>query len=370
MPRNPSSDELDGAVFVHRRQTLRVRGGRRLLRMLPGDLRRPFLRRIEHYRPDGVLQRLNEALSNYIHARRLGVDFDVVQAPNGSLALAIALFRSYPLVVNLHCPPLFEFAYDGRSRAWRARVADALDRLTAVRADLLTSPSELMVRALQERRWLGAHKPWVVPNATEPGPRSSVPSVQETRPVILSVGKLRPIKAPEVLVEAAALLRSRVEGVEVVFVGGTLGPHDGRPYGDWVAERARRRDPEPVRLLFLRRPRGCALRPPGGLHHSGRSDGNCWAIGTPVRSCRPAMRRRSRSPCCPTSTAPRPLPRRGNERGPRLRPTTPRSGSHGSERQPTSRPSPDGEPVTCGPWRMGGSNVSGSQFGDDRGSRV
>jgi glycosyltransferase involved in cell wall biosynthesis len=49
---------------------------------------------------------------------------------------------------------------------------------------------------------------------------------------------LEPLKAPEILVEAAALLAPTVPDVEVVFVGASNRRRDGKPYADWTAQLA------------------------------------------------------------------------------------------------------------------------------------
>jgi len=58
--------------------------------------------------------------------------------------------------------------------------------------------------------------------------------LQPHAPTLLFVGRIQPLKAPDVLVRAAAALRPRHPDLQVVVVGGTSGP--GRP--TWLAELA------------------------------------------------------------------------------------------------------------------------------------
>ena len=63
-------------------------------------------------------------------------------------------------------------------------------------------------------------------------------------PVVLYVGRLEPLKAPELFVEAAARLGSELE---VVFVGRSAAARDGKPYREWLESFARQLD-APVRF--------------------------------------------------------------------------------------------------------------------------
>ena len=54
------------------------------------------------------------------------------------------------------------------------------------------------------------------------------------------IGRVEPRKAPELVVEATALLADEVPGVELVLVGGSGGELHGRPYREWVASEAER----------------------------------------------------------------------------------------------------------------------------------
>jgi glycosyltransferase involved in cell wall biosynthesis len=186
--------------------------------------------------------RLEGALARYREARRLGVEFDVVEAPDWyAEGLAFALLRPRPLVAHLHTP----FGVVGRnnpgsSRSTRdGRLADRIEGVAVRRADVVTSPSSLLARELARDRWLGPHEPRIVRYPIDVGPWTGLKGAGESPPRVLAVGRLEGRKAPEVLVAAAAMLAKDVSELEVVFVGRSS-LRDGASYRDWLTEQARR----------------------------------------------------------------------------------------------------------------------------------
>ena len=101
----------------------------------------------------------------------------------------------------------------------------ALERVAARRADLVTSPSERLLAEVGPS-WLAGKPVRVV--RLPIAPREIAPGSTPDRapPVVLYVGRLEPLKAPELLVEAAARLGSELE---VVFVGRSAAARDGKP---------------------------------------------------------------------------------------------------------------------------------------------
>jgi glycosyltransferase involved in cell wall biosynthesis len=214
LPDQPRSDRVDHGVHVHRRGEVRLRGLNRL-----GA--RKTSARIRH------------TLSCRVEAARLGLTFDVVEAADWMAeGLGLAFRRRAPLVVHLHTPLAVTSRYAGSPNTLDLRVASALERAAVRRADLVTSPSERLLAEVGPR-WLAGKAVRVVrlpiaPREVEPG---STPD--HAPPVVLCVGRLEPLKAPELLVEAAA----RLQG-EVVFVGRSAALRDGKPYGEWLASLA------------------------------------------------------------------------------------------------------------------------------------
>jgi glycogen(starch) synthase len=203
-----ASDRVDRGVHVHRRGELRLPGGSK------------------------TAQRVRHALSCRVEAARLGLDFDVAEAADW-MAEGLALRRRTPLVVHLHTPLAVTSRYAGSRQTRDLRVASALERLAVRRADVVTSPSERLLREVGPR-WLAGKRVRLVrlPIAPREIPAGSAPD--QAPPVVLCVGRLEPLKGSDLLVEAAADLPG-----EVVFVGRTTAHRDGKPYDEWLASRAR-----------------------------------------------------------------------------------------------------------------------------------
>jgi glycogen(starch) synthase len=218
-----ADDREDLGVHVHRR------GVRRVL---------PKVRR----RLPWTALRLEGALARYRETRRLGVEFDVVEAPDWfAEGLALALLKPRPLVAHLHTP----FGVVGRnnpgsSRSTRdGRLADWLESVAVRHADFVTSPSRLLARELARDGWLGRHEPRIVRYPIDVDPWTGLKGAEESPPRVLAVGRLEGRKAPEVLVGAAAMLANDVRELEVVFVGSSS-LRDGSSYRKWLTEQARR----------------------------------------------------------------------------------------------------------------------------------
>jgi glycosyltransferase involved in cell wall biosynthesis len=200
-----SSDRVDRGVHVHRRGEVRLPGGSK------------------------TAQRLRHAWSCRVEAARLG-DFDVVEAADWMAeGLGLAFRRPAPLVVHLHTPLAVTSRYAGSRQTHDLRVASALERLAVRRADLVTSPSERLLREVGPS-WLAGKRVRMV--RLPIAPREIGPAA--TPPVVLCVGRLEPLKGSDLLVEAARDLPG-----EVVFVGRTTSERDGKPYDEWLAARAR-----------------------------------------------------------------------------------------------------------------------------------
>jgi glycosyltransferase involved in cell wall biosynthesis len=185
-------------------------------------------------------QRLRHAVSCRVEAARLGLDFDVVEAADWMAeGLGLAFRRPAPLVVHLHTPLAVTSRYAGSRRTRDLRVAAALERVAVRRADLVTSPSQRLLREVGPA-WLAGKQVRVVRLPIAPRETDSPPD--RAPPVVLCVGRLEPLKGSDLLVEAAAGLPG-----EVVFVGRTTSRRDGKPYDEWLAARARELG-APVRL--------------------------------------------------------------------------------------------------------------------------
>jgi glycogen(starch) synthase len=162
---------------------------------------------------------------------------------------AFALLRSPPLVAHLHTPLVLIGQHNPGSFRWSrdGRLASLVERLTVRRADVITSPSQLLIGDLDRHGWLKNRETRIVRYPIEPEPWAQVPPVDSTPPRVLVVGRLEARKSPEVVVRAAHMLSSEVEGLDIVFVGRSV-ERNGRPYRDWLQEVAEDLD---VRCRFV-----------------------------------------------------------------------------------------------------------------------
>jgi glycosyltransferase involved in cell wall biosynthesis len=213
MPGQATSDALHDGVRVHRR----------------GELRLPGLEKVT--RAPQIAARVRRAVSCWAERRRLGERFDVVEAPDW-MAEGL-LLGGTPMVAHLHTPYGLVVRVSRKPLTRAVRGADRLERMAVRRAVMITAPSRLLLETLRD--WVPAGvETRVVPYPVDLDRWAGVPPVADTRPTVLSVGRLEPRKAPEVLVDAAAEL----PGAEVVFVGRSEEDRDGLPYRSWLERRA------------------------------------------------------------------------------------------------------------------------------------
>ena len=216
-------DFRDGGVELH------FRGVPRLLRKVRRRL-------------PGTAFRLEGALARFREYRRLRIDVDVIEAPDFfAEGLVFGLLRTRPLVAHLHTPLALVERHNPESFRWTldATLADRLERFAVRRADVVTCPSRLLARDVMSEGWAVDSEPRVIRYPIDLGRWDELQSPEQSPPRILAVGRLEGRKAPEVLVEAAALLKDEIAGVEVVFLGRSS-LHDGTPYRDWLAKEAER----------------------------------------------------------------------------------------------------------------------------------
>jgi glycogen synthase len=219
VPGQAIDDRVHEGVQLHRR------GVYRLL---------PKIRR----RIPSTALRIEGAISCYLEFVRLGVDVDVVEAPDWMAeGWAFALLGSRPLVAHLHTPLFLVGRTNPGSFRWTrdGRTADRVERLAVRRADLLTSPSELLVGDLARARWIRHREARIVRYPIDLEAWESVSPVGASPPRVLAVGRLEARKAPEVLVRAAAALAPEIPGLEMVFVG-RPGLRNGRSYKEWLID--------------------------------------------------------------------------------------------------------------------------------------
>lgn len=221
--RQTPSDTMDRGVWIHRRPQIRVRGSSRLLgRKWPE-----------------TVPRILTATSTFVHSRRLGVRFDVIEAPEW-MAEGLFLARTRPLIAHLHTPVHLTAHHNGRRMGRDLRMADRLERASARKAAVVTAASWLLSEHLIRSGWLKRDGVFVLHHPIDLERWAWCSSVSDTAPTVLAVGRIEARKSPETLVDAAARLAPTLPELEVVFVGRSNGQREGQPYLRWVEERARR----------------------------------------------------------------------------------------------------------------------------------
>jgi glycogen synthase len=199
-----------------------------------------FLRKIRRRFP-GTAARIEGGVARSLAARRIGTEFDVVEAPDWMAeGLGFALRRTRPLVVHLHTPLTLVARHNPGSFQWSrdARFAAALERFTVQRGHVVTSPSHLLARDLASEGWLEERDVRVVRYPVDIDMWGPLSSAESAGPRILAIGRLEARKAPELLVRAASLLAKEVSDLDVVFVGRS-GLRNGGEYKDWLVDLAR-----------------------------------------------------------------------------------------------------------------------------------
>jgi len=224
-----SRDYRDGAVWIHRRGGSSVRGLRRLV-------------------GERSAARLNQALTCRRELKRLGIAFDVVETPDW-MAEGLLLARGgTPLVAQLHTPLAVTARYGVRGLTRDARWAARLERTTVERSRLVISPSELLVRELCAAGWLRRSNVRVVRLPIDVEGWSSGVDAAETEPLVVFAGRLEPLKAPEIVVDAVALLKDRGVQVTALLAGRSAATIEGRAYSDWLEQRIAKTE-APCRLI-------------------------------------------------------------------------------------------------------------------------
>jgi glycosyltransferase involved in cell wall biosynthesis len=226
-------DSLQDGVHVHRRPLLRVPVTRGL-GPVGTRLRGPL------YPRDSITLRVSLPLSYSFWLRRLGLRPDVIETQDGETrGLLQALYRTLPLAIHLHCPTMLTVQLAGQPLGCKGRLADRLDRISADRAAVVTSPSQLLVDTLREHGWLGRRAVEVIPNPFDAHPWLDVPDVAGTAPMVAAVGRLEAYKGVDVLLDASARLNRAGVAHRLVLAGRPAGTIGGAPAGSWLARRAR-----------------------------------------------------------------------------------------------------------------------------------
>jgi glycogen synthase len=221
-PWPPPSDHLENGVWIHRRSITKIKGLWRIIRTSFQTRNRIIL-----------------ALSNFVAVKRLGLPFDVIEYPEwGAEGLLFALARRTPSVAHLHTGLAIASRYAGNKSSRRdLRAGCAMERISVRRADVVTTGSEMLARDMCEAGWLNQSQIRIMACPIEWKRWATESSALDTAPVVLFCGRIEERKAPEILVDALALLKPEIPGLEGRFIGYYNVGRDGEPLMDWTTRR-------------------------------------------------------------------------------------------------------------------------------------
>lgn len=212
------ADYSDRGVHVHRRKEIRVKG----------------LWRVRRHARKTVTAFL-AGLSTFSAYRDLRTCFDVIEYPDiVAEGWMFALRRPAPLVAHIHSPLDLYCRVNDIPRTLDIRMTSRLERFAVRRADVVTSPSCLMVNTLKEMKWLPRIRSQVIPHPIRCEDSAEGIAVQDTMPTILFMNRLERNKAPELLVQAMAAIRKAIPEAKAIFIGSNGKRNDGMPYLEWM----------------------------------------------------------------------------------------------------------------------------------------
>lgn len=233
------SDHREQGVSIHRRGYLRIRGFGRI----PGYFRR---------------ETTMAGLAAFIEANRLKSRFDVVEYPErGAEGWLIAAARRVPTVAHLHTPLYILACYGApldtplpepaKVAAWEhlltnradVRFGSWLERFSVSRADAVTTASEVLAKSVCDAGWLAESKIQIVPCPIDWHFWAATSPASETLPVVQFCGRIERRKAPEILVDAVAMLRREIPDIQARFAGKYyIDPATRMPLMDWTTRRS------------------------------------------------------------------------------------------------------------------------------------
>lgn len=216
-PRYPNGTFVDDdGVSIHRRgrSILRSGGGARWTR-----------------------QRISAARAVQLELKCLETNFDIIESPDWLAEGLFARKGRSGHVVHAHAPlkligPLLN---SPKNLDWR--VGSLMEKWSARKANLVTTPSSLLADYLIADRW--GERVEVIPYPVDSEPWGEASSASSSPPTVLVVGRLDALKSPELVVLASAQLRHKVADLRVRFVGRSNGIRAGLPYAVWLQNLAR-----------------------------------------------------------------------------------------------------------------------------------
>lgn len=228
----PPDSEADG-VQIHRRPVRRIPGARRVMDRIQVEW---IQDRLPHQAMTRPGRRLGLGITSLIEASRLGVDFDLVEAPDYfAPGWAIALSRRWPVLTVFHTPLAVEANYSGLPDRAYLRAAARWEQLSADLSSATSAPSLLIRDELAGMGWRSALRASVDPYGIDVS-RVAAATDAPIPGRVLIAGNVNRRKGHDVLAHAAAIASSSVPSLEVVSVGsfGSAGSHEGIRYDKYL----------------------------------------------------------------------------------------------------------------------------------------
>jgi len=161
--------------------------------------------------------------------------FDVIECPDWMAeGLLIAKVGSTPVVCDLHgsVPYLGDIGVGLQRRD--NRMAARLESWAVASADLVTSPSQVLVDLYSEFGWKLPGAQRIVRHPIAFDDWNYTVDASQTAPIVLCPGRIEHRKGQDVLVEAMRVLCRDVADAELVLVGASAGSVNGIDYADWL----------------------------------------------------------------------------------------------------------------------------------------
>lgn len=162
---------------------------------------------------------------------------DVIEAPDW---MGEALLLHGCVVVHLHSPLAVLNRRRGLAITHDLRASEWLEWVAARRATAVTAPSYQATALDDTHDWLPRARVQLCSMPLDDAMLTEAGQSERPEPLVAMIGRLDKLKAPEVLLDAMALLKEQVPGLRAVLAGhanATESP-DGTDYIQWLAARA------------------------------------------------------------------------------------------------------------------------------------
>ena len=217
-------DLVDKNVFIHRRPSINLRGSNRVIK----------LAKIPH-----ALSRFEAGLSAFFKSLELNFIPDVVYFMDwGAEGWFFTFLDIVPTVARI-AGPIFSPHYfdDGFEKLYSKRdfrLSCRLEYFSLHHASQIVASSRMYLNILKNEGWNIRPAVNIIPNPIDGENWAKVKPVIHTKPVVLFLGRLGGNKAPELLVEAIAMIRKKIPTAEGVFVGSQRTRREKLNYLEWL----------------------------------------------------------------------------------------------------------------------------------------